>query len=111
MRPVAKGLMSVIGITYHFATDKLYWTDSREKAINSALFSTSDNIVQVRKMGDRSNPDSVAIDWINQKLYWTDAGLDTIEVSELNGMYASVLVDTGLEDPRAIALDPTDHGR
>jgi hypothetical protein len=38
------------------------------------------------------------------QIYWTDAGRNSIEVAELDGRNRKVLVWTGLESPRAIAL-------
>lgn len=38
------------------------------------------------------------------QLYWTDAGMNSIEVSELDGSNRKVLVWSGLDKPRAIAV-------
>lgn len=38
-------------------------------------------------------------------MYWCDKGRDTIEVSKLNGAYRTVLVNSGLREPRAVAVD------
>ena len=37
-------------------------------------------------------PNGVAIDFAAQKLYWTDAGLDKLERSNLDGTYRQVCV-------------------
>ena len=52
-------------------------------------------------------PQDVAVDWVARNLYWTDTGTDRIEVSRLNGSSRKVLIDENLDEPRAIALDPT----
>lgn len=52
-----------------------------------------------------SNPDGLAVDWVGGNLYWCDKGRDTIEVSKLNGAYRTVLVNSGLKEPRAVAVD------
>lgn len=62
-------------------------------------------LLQVLHRTSLSNPDGVAIDWVGGNLYWCDKGRDTIEVSKLNGAYRTVLVNTGLKEPRAIAVD------
>jgi DNA-binding beta-propeller fold protein YncE len=51
----------------------------------------------------------VAWDWINQKLYWTDACGDDIEVYDHMTSNRRVLFDSsdGLRDPSGIVLDPT----
>ena len=52
------------------------------------------------------NPDGIAVDWIARNLYWTDTGMDRIEVSRLNGSSRKVLISEGLREPRAIVVDP-----
>ena len=53
-----------------------------------------------------NTPDGIAVDWINEKLYWTDTGIDMIEVADFDGTNRLVLVKTGLEEPRAIVVHP-----
>ena len=50
-------------------------------------------------------PEGMEIDWISRNLYWTDRGLNTIEVSRLDGSSRRTLI-ANLSKPRAIALDP-----
>jgi len=50
-------------------------------------------------------PDGLAIDWINNKMYWTDTGRNTFEQSDLNGNSRRILI-RNLDEPRGIALDP-----
>lgn len=46
------------------------------------------------------------MDWITNKLYWTDAGANRIECSNLDGSMRSLLVHVGLDKPRDIVVDP-----
>lgn len=50
--------------------------------------------------------EGMALDPENRLLYWTDGGLNTIEVLDLNGMIHSTILEN-LNNPRAIALDPS----
>ena len=51
--------------------------------------------------------DGIAVDWINDKIYWTDADLKHIEVYEPSTKYRKVLLTTGNSAiPRAIVVDP-----
>ena len=50
-------------------------------------------------------PSSLAVDWVAGNLYWCDSGRKTIEVSKLNGLYRTVLVNTGLDRPWSMAVD------
>ena len=50
--------------------------------------------------------DDLAWDWVNQKLYWTDACTDRIEVYDPLNDYRRALISTGLNNPRGIIVDP-----
>lgn len=51
-------------------------------------------------------PDGIAIDWVAKKIYWTDGGYNLIEVAELDGSNRLTLFSSGLDEPRAIVVDP-----
>ena len=50
-------------------------------------------------------PDGMALDWIHNNLYWTDTGTDKIEVINLKSNRRKTLLDSDLDQPRAIVLD------
>ncbi|GAA6081867.1 low-density lipoprotein receptor-related protein 1B-like isoform X1, partial [Tachysurus ichikawai] len=50
--------------------------------------------------------EGVAVDWITGNVYWTDHGSDLIEVSRLNTVYRAVIISEGLDQPRAVAVQP-----
>jgi DNA-binding beta-propeller fold protein YncE len=52
------------------------------------------------------SPAGLAVDWVTRKLYWTDAGTNRIEVSNLDGSMRGLVVWEGLEKPRDIVVDP-----
>lgn len=54
----------------------------------------------------RFSPGGLAVDWVHDKLYWTDSGTSRIEVANLDGAHRKVLLWQNLEKPRAIALHP-----
>jgi len=53
-----------------------------------------------------SNPVGVAVDWINDHLYWTEYTAQKISVSYLNGSHPSLVTSTGNFTPRSIAVHP-----
>ena len=57
-------------------------------------------------ISDVHTPDGIAIDWVGRKMYWTDGGFNMIEVAELDGGNRLTLFNTGLQEPRAIVVDP-----
>jgi len=52
------------------------------------------------------SPAGVAVDWIHNLLFWTDAGTRRVEVANLDGSYRYVLASHDLDKPRAIAVHP-----
>ena len=50
--------------------------------------------------------DGIAIDPISRLLFYTDTGFDTIAVMTLDGSEQSVIINSNLDEPRAIVLDP-----
>ena len=51
--------------------------------------------------------DGLAVDWINDKLYWVDAVTARIEVANLDGSNRTVLFANNIGVLRAIVVDPT----
>ena len=51
-------------------------------------------------------PDGIALDWIHNNLYWTDTGTDKIEVMNIDTKRRKTLVQSNMEEPRAIVVDP-----
>ncbi|XP_072171800.1 low-density lipoprotein receptor-like [Diadema setosum] len=55
----------------------------------------------------RMDVEGLAVDWVNDLLYWTDVGLHEISVCNYEGSKKTTLFRTDLMDnPRAIAVDP-----
>lgn len=52
------------------------------------------------------SPAGLSLDWITNKLYWTDAGTVRIEVSNIDGSMRSLLIWEQLDKPRDIVVDP-----
>lgn len=52
-------------------------------------------------------PDGLAVDWVAENLYWTDAGRKCIEVARLTGDSRKMLITEDLEEPRSIAVFPS----
>ena len=51
-------------------------------------------------------PMGLTVDWVNEKLYWTDTKTDKIEMSNLDGTMRTTIVEDDMDVPHAIAVDP-----
>lgn len=52
------------------------------------------------------DPRGLAVDWVARRLYWVDAGADTITVATLDGRMRRTLVRVALDQPHDIVVDP-----
>jgi len=51
-------------------------------------------------------PGGVAIDWIHDLLFWTDAGTRRVEAVTFDGSLRAVIAASDLDKPRAIVVHP-----
>ncbi|KAH9504658.1 Low-density lipoprotein receptor- protein 2 [Bulinus truncatus] len=93
-----------VAMDFSITENKLFWTDVKSKKVFVASLNADKPAVVIHQ--NLSIPDGLAVDWIHRNLYVTDTGLNTIEVSRLDGSHRKTLVYTDLDDPRAIVLDP-----
>jgi low-density lipoprotein receptor-related protein 4 len=52
------------------------------------------------------SPAGLALDWITDKLYWTDPGTNRIEVVTTDGKQRALLIWQDLDKPRDVVVDP-----
>ncbi|XP_068084350.1 prolow-density lipoprotein receptor-related protein 1 [Anabrus simplex] len=100
-------LTSAVALDFDLQENCYYWSDVT--ILGSSLkriCGGSNSTPEVLHSATLRNADGLAVDWVARNLYWCDKGLDTIEVSKLNGSYRKVLINQGLQEPRAIALHP-----
>lgn len=110
-------LTNVVGIDFDFADNKLFFTQIRpwaKIAVTNAQQPSSDNLNTVISKG--INPEGIAYDWTQKKVYWTDSSNNSIYAMNLDG--SELVMIARVERPRAIVLDPcngtlyyTDWGR
>jgi len=113
--PLVNKLESAVAMDYWHTNKTLIWSDVFKEQImmctlnakgNDSLHECANSAVTLIDK-DISTPDGLAVDWVHGLLFWTDTGLDTISVYDLNTKKRKVLFNTGLEEPRAIAVDPS----
>jgi glucose/arabinose dehydrogenase len=100
----------VLGVgEVHVSAAQLYWTDTlgepgvppRADNIQRADIGGANLAIVVGGLG---NPQDVAVDLVNGKVYWTDDLDDNIQRADLNGSNVQELV-AGVNGPKGITLD------
>ncbi|XP_067027218.1 low-density lipoprotein receptor-like isoform X2 [Acropora muricata] len=103
---VIPDLKAAIALDFDFESRQVFWTDVVDENIKSAKMEPNPTVQPLANVS-LDTPDGIAVDWINKKLYWTDTGIDLIEVADFNGTNRLVLIKQGLEEPRAIVVHPS----
>ncbi|XP_078418707.1 uncharacterized protein nid2a isoform X5 [Cetorhinus maximus] len=94
----------VIGIDYDCRDKMVYWTDVSGRTINRVSLEPGAE-PEIIINSDLISPEGLTIDYLHRNMFWTDSGLDKIEVAKMDGSERQVLVDTDLVNPRGIAVD------
>ncbi|KAK6630230.1 hypothetical protein RUM43_015023 [Polyplax serrata] len=98
------GVKYASGLDFDKNDGRIYWTDTKLKAITRSYINGSD-VEKIVEFG-LDIPQSIAVDWVSHNIYWIDSGNKRIEVSRTNGTSRRVLIWKDIEDPYSIALDP-----
>ncbi|KAJ8924543.1 hypothetical protein NQ315_000691, partial [Exocentrus adspersus] len=102
--PVAN-LTNVVGIDFDYIHQNLFFTQIRPWARIAQMPATAPdtkNIVNIKNKG--INPEGIAYDWTQQKIYWTDSSNHSIYAMNLDG--SNLVMIARVERPRAIVIDP-----
>ncbi|XP_021361590.1 low-density lipoprotein receptor-like isoform X3 [Mizuhopecten yessoensis] len=100
---------NMVGVDYDYGEGYVFWTDVGQIGIYSARFlNSSSTITDERTVVSRNirTADGLAVDWINNLIYWTDTGRNEISVTDYNGTLRKTLFQFNLDEPRAIVVDP-----
>ncbi|XP_062576146.1 low-density lipoprotein receptor-related protein 4-like isoform X3 [Saccostrea cucullata] len=102
---ILQGLQNAIALDFHLTEGYVYWSDVALDKIMRAFINGS-KPESVVEYGLKS-PGGLALDWIHNKLFWTDSGTSVIEVMDLGrNKYRKVLIWNNMEKPRAIVVHP-----
>ncbi|KHJ92448.1 Low-density lipoprotein receptor domain class A [Oesophagostomum dentatum] len=117
--PLIQSPGSAVAMDFHLENGTLVWSDiALQKILMCKIGNDSvHHHLAVREkcaQGEQSilldsdvhTPDGLAVDWIHNLLFWTDGGLDQVNVMDLTTRRKRTLFSDGLEEPRAIAVDP-----
>ncbi|XP_053385857.1 low-density lipoprotein receptor-related protein 2-like [Mercenaria mercenaria] len=97
----------ITSIDLDIAKRLLYWTDQRNGEIFRApITNKQDRLGLPQNIGVRApGPYGIAVDWIENNIYWTDVKKRSISVSLFDGRYQRTLF-SDIEEPLAIAVNP-----
>ncbi|KAL8625952.1 hypothetical protein ACOMHN_012544 [Nucella lapillus] len=98
------GHQNPIAIDYDPVEGRIYWTDVSAKEIRSAGLD-GQNVATVRRLGSSSVADGIAVDSASRLIIYTDSGTNSIGLVAISGFAQKVVVNSGLDQPRAIVLD------
>ncbi|XP_041374759.1 low-density lipoprotein receptor-related protein 2-like [Gigantopelta aegis] len=87
----------------------LYWTDTSVRRIYRAAIPRDAKLSgfpQDLQISGLQQPEGLSVDWVAKNIYWTDARKKTISVSNGDGRYQLTLINTELDHPSGIAVNP-----
>ncbi|CAH2090680.1 unnamed protein product [Euphydryas editha] len=105
-------------IDYDPKAEMVFWADSYDKTIKRSYMINAVNgeaksgFAQDLNMKGNSKPTAIAVDYIGDNIYWTEADRTgskprgRVMVARTDGRYRRALVPAGIESPTSIALDP-----
>ena len=102
-----KNQSNAVAIDYDYESGCTFWSDVTAQGSTLRKLCNNESDQTPINLATLQNPDGLAVDWIGRNLYWCDKGTDTIEVSNLDGQFRKVLINNGLQEPRAIIVDPS----
>ena len=117
---VIKNESRITGVDYNPKSGMLFLADSQSHQIKRSFIPGStdhpeakigSSQVIISMTSDRSEPTSVASDWLSNNIYWTETrgARGYVMMAKEDGRYRRSLVTSNLERPTSIALDP-EHG-
>lgn len=105
MTAIVNNTKSATALDFIFKSGMIFWSDFNK--IYKAPIDEG-HMQTVIISNEVTNCDGLAIDWIYDHIYWTDASKNTIEVANLDGSMKKTVITEGLDEPRSIAVNPLD---
>ncbi|XP_065835962.1 low-density lipoprotein receptor-like [Oscarella lobularis] len=100
----SQGTISYIGVTFHYQSGMVYFCDFQSHSIHGVPLSGG-NVIELYT--DVGAPEGLAVDWLNNRLYWTESDRGNVVMGSLDGNKSSRRVIVSMGDKiRGIAVDP-----
>ena len=91
-----------VAVDYNGVDQRVYWTDVDNGTIMTSTLHGQTTVV----LGGLVDPRGLAVDWITSNVFFSDAGLQQIGVTSADGTYSVVIVNSSLDQPGNIVLNP-----
>ncbi|XP_021364410.1 low-density lipoprotein receptor-related protein 4-like [Mizuhopecten yessoensis] len=91
-------------ITYDSLQGNIIWTDIQLNQIALCALNGGETTV-IYQAGNGSKMDGIAMDVTSRLIFYTDTGYDEIGFINADTFVKTIVVDTNLDEPRAIVLD------
>ena len=117
-KTVVASVDSAVAMDFLHKNGTLIWSDVSSEKIFICYMGRKGSLHEVKECEknqeelvlvdkDVETPDGLAVDWVHQLLFWTDTGLNQINVLDLVSRKRRTLFNENLDEPRAIAVDPS----
>jgi DNA-binding beta-propeller fold protein YncE len=106
---LAKNQTSIVPVAFHFKQGMAYFGDYQEhKIMRVAINGSLEPETILDQFKGVHDPYGLAVDWINDWIYWSSPHHRTISMAKLDGTYSRVIVNESLklDEPRGVAVDP-----
>ncbi|XP_068751456.1 low-density lipoprotein receptor-related protein 1-like isoform X2 [Montipora capricornis] len=103
---IVRKVQNAFGIDFDWSEQRVYWTEDRTPPRVKRVFFNGTGIEVVLDT-DISHVEGLAVDWVGRNLYIVDSIQAKIFVTTLDGRHKKTLVSEGLQEPRAVVVDPS----
>ncbi|XP_077987403.1 protein cueball-like [Glandiceps talaboti] len=91
-------------LTFDIEDNLVFWIDTFQKTIVKMDLGTG-NTTTIH-VGLSPNSRGIGVDWVANNVYWTDTDYNWIMACDYDGLYYHTVVNTGLDEPADLVLDP-----
>ncbi|XP_076115901.1 uncharacterized protein LOC143083540 isoform X1 [Mytilus galloprovincialis] len=101
--PISRNIERAWFMAYHHNTSYMYWTEIGNNSIYRIRYPNNESNL-VETVVRSANPTGIAVDQIANHLYWTESLANNIFRCNLDGSEVTVVFNSSLEYPHAIAI-------
>lgn len=97
------GVHGAVAVDFHYESNLLFYADVNADAIKRVNMKNF-NDVKTIVSSDLNTPNGIAVDWMANNIYWSDAEHRMIEVSRLDGTSRKTLINQTVPDVRSLII-------